>query len=404
MLRCTVLIVCLTLFVLTVLTTSSEGYTVYLPLVCRTAQVTPVPGKPVTLAILGPTSGGLASWGQEHLDGAVLAIEEWNADGGLFWQPIRWLAGDTEGDSVAGLDAAREAVEEGGAEYLVGAVCSSATIPISDYANEEHVLHITGVSTNPRVTLDSQGSVKPYVFRACFIDPFQGKAMAQFALENLEATTAAVVFDANDDYSRGLAESYRTAFQDGGGDVVVWETFVQEDTDFSGVVDQVQSAGTDVFYVPTHYEKANLVGLEVQARGITVTLLGGDGWDSSSLDLEAVDGAYFSNHFAPDDTRPIVQDFVARFQARYASTPSAMSVMAYDAASMLLQAIQDAGSNDPDLARDTMASLEYEGVSGTISFDQYHDPVKNVAIMRIQDGVITFETSVRPASVPGSGG
>jgi len=325
-----------------------------------------------------------------------MAVEEWNAKGGVLGRQIEVILGDTQCDPKAAADVGKKVIDEDGVKYIVGALCSSSTIPVSEYANEKGVLQISGPSTNPQVTVDADGNTKPYIYRACFIDPFQGSVMAKFALDNLGAKTAGVVLDVGNDYIKGLAEYFRAAFEAGGGEVVVWESFVKEDTDFSAILAKVKAANPDVFFIPTYYDKLNLIAAQARQKGITSALLGGDGWDSPDMDRAAADGGYFSNHYSPEDSRAIVQDFVARYQAKYGSVPDAFGTLAYDAMNLLLQAIADAGVDDPAAARDAMEAMEYEAVSGKISFDQFHNPTKSAAILHVKDGQILFEASVSP--------
>ena len=360
-------------------------------------------GDPIKIAILGPLTGDVATFGASNRDGAVMAVDEWNAKGGVLGRPIEYVLGDTQCDPKSASDAGKKAIDEDEVKYIVGALCSSATIPISEYANEKGVLQISGPSTNPQVTVDVDGKTKPYIYRACFIDPFQGTVMAQFALDNLGAKTAAVVLDVGNDYIKGLAEYFRAAFEAGGGEVVVWEAFVKEDTDFSAILAKVKAADPDVFFIPTYYDKLNLIAAQAKQKGITAPLLGGDGWDSPDTDLEAADGGYYSNHYSPEDSRPIVQDFVARYEAKFGSIPDAFGTLAYDAANLLLQSINNAGVDDPAAARDAMEAMEYEAVSGLITFDEFHNPTKSAAILHIKDGEVMFETSVSPAAPPAAG-
>jgi branched-chain amino acid transport system substrate-binding protein len=358
---------------------------------------TPVPAaQPLKIAILGPLTGDVATFGASNRDAAILAFEEWNAKGGVLGRQIEWVLGDTQCDPKAAADVAKKVIDEDQVKYIVGAVCSSASIPISEYANEKKVLQISGTSTNVQVTVDKDGNTKPYTFRACFIDPFQGQVMATFALQNLKAKTAAVVLDVGNDYIKGLAEEFRKAFEAGGGKVVVWESFVKEDTDFSAILAKVSAANPDVFYVPTYYDKLNLIGAQAKQKGITATLLGGDGWDSPDTDLAAADGGYYTNHYSPEDTRPIVQDFVARYQARFGSVPDALAALGYDAATILLESIQKAGVDDPTAVAKTMEGISVEAVSGKITFDAQHNPIKSAAILHVKDGKILFEASVAP--------
>jgi branched-chain amino acid transport system substrate-binding protein len=253
------------------------------------------------------------------------------------------------------------------------------------------VLQISPTSTNPKVTVD-----KPYVFRACFLDPFQGDVMATFARQDLNASTAAVMYDKGNDYVLGLAEYFKQYFEEKGGSVLVYEAYTAEDTDFSAILSKVADANPDVLFLPDYYNKVNLIGKQAKEKGITATLLGGDGWDSADLDVTAVDGGYHSNHYAPSDPRPIVQNFLAKYKEAYGKEPDALAVLAYDAANILFESIKTANSTDTDKVRESMAGIDFEGVSGHITFDPNGDPVKTAAIIHITGGEKQFLKFVAP--------
>jgi len=354
------------------------------------------PATAIKIAILGPLTGSEATFGAMNRDGAILAFEEWNAKGGVLGRKIEWVLGDSQCDPKAAADAGKKAIDEDKVKYIIGEVCSSASIPIAQYANEKQVVQVSGTSTNPKVTVDDSGKVRPYTFRACFIDPFQGQVMATFALSNLKAKTAAVVLDQGNDYVKGLAEFFRSAFEKGGGKVVVWESYVKEDTDFSAILAKVKDAKPDVFFVPEYYAKVSLIGAQAKQKGITATLLGGDGWDSADLDRAAVDGGYYSNHYHPDDPRPIAQAFRKSFEAKYGKTPDALAALAYDASQALLNGIKAAGKDDPTAVAKAIETVKFEGVSGVITFDQDHNPIKGAAILQVKDGKIIFVANVAP--------
>jgi branched-chain amino acid transport system substrate-binding protein len=220
--------------------------------------------------------------------------------------------------------------------------------------------------------------------------------MANFALNNLKAKTAAVVLDVGNDYVKGLAEFFREAFEKGGGKVVVWEAFVKEDTDFSAILAKVKDAKPDVFFVPTYYEKMNLIGAQAKQKGITAVMLGGDGWDSADADLAAMDGGYFSNHYHPGDSRPIVVDWVKKYQAKYGSVPDALATLGYDAANLMMAAIDKAGTTDPDAVSKALETISYEAVSGKVTFDAQHNPIKSAAILYVTGGKVEYAATVAP--------
>jgi branched-chain amino acid transport system substrate-binding protein len=257
----------------------------------------------------------------------------------------------------------------------------------------KNVLQISPTSTNPQVTVDQNGNAKPTIFRACFIDSFQGTVGAKFALDQLGAKTAAVFLDQGNDYVRGLAEFFRAAFEAGGGQVIVWETYTTEDSDFSAILTKAKDASPDVLYLPDYYTTVNLIAAQAREMGITATMMGGDGWDSSGLDRTATDGGYFTNHYSAADPRPIVQEWVKKYQAKYGSEPDALATLGYDAANILLQAIEKTGTVDPVKVAQTIASSQFEAVTGKITFDEQHNPIKPAFIFHITGGQIEFVTA-----------
>ncbi|HDD24735.1 MAG TPA: ABC transporter substrate-binding protein [Chloroflexi bacterium] len=352
--------------------------------------------KTLKIAILAPLSGDVATFGQSTRDGALLAIEEWNAKGGVLGMQIEPIVEDSQCNAEAAVSAANKVIDQDGVKFIIGEVCSSASIPISEVAMAKGVLQISPTSTNPQVTVDENGNTKSLIFRACFIDPFQGEVAAKFALEELGATTAAVLLDQGNDYVRGLAEFFRDSFEAGGGKVVVWETYTSDDSDFSAILTKVKDANPDVLYLPDYYSTVNLQAAQAREMGITATLMGGDGWDSADLDREATDGGFHTNHYSSDDPRPVVQEWVKKYQEKYGSPPDALATLAYDAAYMLLQGIEEAGKADPAAVAKAMEGLEYDVVSGQSHFDEFHNPVKPAVILEIKDGKTVYRATVSP--------
>ena len=357
----------------------------------ESAAVAPAPGFPVKLAIVVPFSGDVKTFGESTYNGAMMAIEEAQAAG---WE-IEVVTADSKCDAQEAANAANKVIFEDGVKYIVGEVCSSASIPISEIAESSQVVQITSSSTNPSVTVNEDGSVKQYVFRACFLDPFQGEVVASLAKE-LGATKAAVLYDVGNDYVKGLAEYFKAAFEAAGGEVPVFEAYTKDDTDFSGVLGKVAAADVDVLFLPDYYNKVNLIAAQVKEKGIEATLLGGDGWDSPELQLDLLDGGYFSNHYSPSDPRPVVQNFVSDYTAKYGATPDALATLGYDATKILLQSISEAGVDDTTAVAEAMAALQYEGVSGDITFDELHNPVKKAAIIHVTGGTTEFFKFVAP--------
>jgi branched-chain amino acid transport system substrate-binding protein len=343
------------------------------------------------IAIVVPLSGDVKTFGISTQNGAMMAIDAAKAAG----MNIEVVTADSKCDAQEATNAANKVITQDKVHYIIGEVCSSASIPMSAIAETNKVLMISPTSTNPAVTVNEDGSVKQYVFRACFLDPFQGDVLASLAM-SLGAKKAGILYDVGNDYVKGLAEYIKAAFEKKGGTVPVYEAYTKDDTDFSAVLGKVADAQVDVLFLPDYYPKVNLIAQQVQEKGIKAILMGGDGWDSPDLKLSLLEGAYFSNHYSPFDPRPVVQNFVAAYKAKFGTVPDALATLAYDAANILIQSIKDAGVDDPTVVGQKMAAIKFEGVSGNISFDASHNPIKAAAVMKITGGAVTFYKFVSP--------
>ena len=349
----------------------------------------------IKIANLSPLTGPVPTFGKSAKSGFQLAIDEWNANGGVLGREIEAIVEDSQCSADPAVNAANKVINQDGVQFIVGEICSSASIPVSEIAEEEGIFMISPTSTNTDVTLNLDGSTKKTVFRACFIDPFQGQVMAKFAIDQ-NFTKAFIMLDEGNDYVRGLAEVFQDKFAEYGGEIVGMEFYTGTDTDFSAILTAVAESGAEVLYLPDYFNVVNLVAVQAKELGVTAVMMGGDGWDSSDLDLEAVDGYFFSNHYSPDDSREVVVDWVTNYKAVYGSTPDVLATLAYDATNLLLAAIEEAGTDDPAIVADTMETMSYEAISGTITFDEYHNPSKNAVVLQTQDGAVNFVASVAP--------
>jgi branched-chain amino acid transport system substrate-binding protein len=352
--------------------------------------------KELKLAVLAPLSGPVPTFGEMTRDGALLAIEQWNAKGGVLGMTIVPIVEDSQCTPDPAVNAANKVINQDKVHYIIGEVCSKASIPISEIANAAKVVQISPTSTNPSVTVDGNGVTKSYIFRACFIDPFQGQVAAKFALEQLGAKTAFIMSDQANDYVKGLAEFFEKSFVAAGGTVVGKESYTANDTDFSAIMAKIADAKPDLVYLPDYYNIVNLATKQAKEKGITAPFMGGDGWDSADLDKVAADGGYFTNHYSPDDPRPEVQDFRKAFEAKYNKTPDALAALAYDATGLMLEAIKAAGSDDTDKVKAALEGINFKGVSGTITFDSSHNPVKSATILKVTAAGVVFNSVVNP--------
>ena len=358
--------------------------------------------KELKVAILAPLSGPVPTFGVSTRDGALMAIDEWNAKGGVLGMKIVPIVEDSQCTPDPAVNAANKVIDQDGVKFIIGEVCSKASIPVSEIANSKGVIQISPTSTNEQVTVDANGNVKPYIFRACFIDPFQGYVGAKFAIDQLGAKTAFVMLDQANDYVKGLATEFAKNFEMMGGKVVGTESYTATDTDFSVILGKIADAKPDVVYLPDYYNIVNLVMKQAREKGINTPFIGGDGWDSPDLDLAAAAGGFFTNHYSPDDPRPEVVNFLKAYGEKYKDesgnpkVPDALAALAYDAANVLLQAINDAGTTDTAKVKETLEKITYKGVSGTITFDANHNPIKSAALLAVKPEGVKFETIVNP--------
>jgi branched-chain amino acid transport system substrate-binding protein len=363
----------------------------------------PAAAGDIKIAILAPLSGPVPTFGVATRDGALMAIEEWNAKGGVLGKKITAIVEDSQCTPDPAVNAANKVINQDKVKFIMGEVCSKATIPVSDIANKAKVLQITSTSTNPDVTVGKDGKTKDYIYRACFIDPFQGLVAANFAFNTLKAKKAFLMLDQSNDYVKGLSSNFETAFVKLGGTIVGKESYTAKDTDFGAILAKVAEAKPDLVYLPDYYQVVNLAAKQAKEKGITAPFMGGDGWDSSDLDLKATEGGYFTNHYSPDDTSPVVVNFLKAYGAKYkndkgaAVVPDALAALAYDATNLIIQAISNAGTaDDVDKVRDAMNKITFTGVSGKITFDASHNPIKSAVILQVKNGKVNYVTSVAP--------
>jgi branched-chain amino acid transport system substrate-binding protein len=366
------------------------------------AQQPAASGEPIKVALLAPLTGAVPTFGQSTKEGVELAVKEWNDKGGILGSQIQLIVEDSQCEADPAVNAANKVIDQDKVKFIIGEVCSKASIPVSEIANAKGVIQISPTSTNSTLTVDSTGKAKQYIFRACFIDPFQGLVMAKFATSK-GYKTAFVMYDQGNDYTVGLANAFEENFTQLGGQVLGKETYTSTDTDFSAILTKAKDSGAEVLYLPDYYNIVNLVGAQAKQLGLTSVMMGGDGWDSSDLDTAAADGGFYSNHYDPADTRPIVQDWLKKYGAAYTDAngqpkvPDALATLAYDAANILFTAIQNAGTaDDTTKIAETLYGGTYDVVSGTVTFDEFHNPIKSAAVIGVSGGQKTFVESVAP--------
>lgn len=357
------------------------------------------PGKPATVKVgeFASMTGATATFGQSSHKGVQMATDEWNARGGILGTPIELVTLDNQSKAEEARLTALRLINEDKVVALLGEVASSRSLAVAPEAQRYGVPMISPASTNPGVT-----ETGDYVFRACFIDPFQGSAMAKFAYNDLGFRRAAILFDVKNDYSVGLKTFFIQKFRELGGEIVLETSYSQNDAEFRAQLTQIRNAQPEFIFLPGYYNEFGLIARQARELGLNIPMLGGDGWDSDKtveIGGEAVNGHYFSNHYAADDPDPKVQEFISRFRAKYnGQTPDAMAVLGYDAAGMLYSAIERAGTtSDRPKIRDALAQTrDYDGVSGKITMDAKRNARKSLIVLQIRDGKFVFHKSVEP--------
>ena len=373
---------------------------ILLILVCFLFSVSVASAKIIKIGGVACLTGAAATYGASTRNGCVLAFQAVNDAGGIDIGGenylIRYIFEDDQGSPEAAANAFRKLIDQDEVSAILGSVMSSCTLAGAPIAQDAGVPVISPTSTAVQVTRTGD-----YIFRSCFLDPFQGAVVATFSTEDLKAKTAAVIFDNANDYTKGLAEAFRESFEKLGGKVVAYESFTDESktVDFSAQLTKIKSANPDVIFLDAYYSAAALMAKQARGLGITVPFVGADGWDSaefSKLGGDAVEGGYFCNHYSPEDPRPIVQNFVKKYAETFGATPDALATLAYDAALILIDSLKRAGSTDGAAIRDAISATDLECVSGQITFDEYGDPLKKAAIIKVQDGKFVFQKFVQP--------
>jgi branched-chain amino acid transport system substrate-binding protein len=351
----------------------------------------------IKVAVLTPMTGELATFGETVRNGITMAFDDWNdRNGNGGGRSIAWVLEDTRCDPETARQAAEQAIAEQGVRFIVGGVCSEDAIPVARVAGEKGVLFVAATATHPLVTVDEAGVTRPLAFRAAFAYPYQGRAAARLALEQLGARRAAVLTNPGDDFVRSLSGAFAEAFIAGGGRVVATATYTSPDADFGALVAEAARADPEVLYVPDAYPVANRVGSQVRAQNLHATLVGSEWWDNGELDLKALEGAYFTLHYRRDVPGAAAGEWARRYVAAFSLEPDTLSALGYDAASLLATALGQASTTAPgDVAR-ALEGMEFEGVTGRWRFDAQHNPLKPVVVVQIKGGSTAFYGLVGP--------
>ncbi|KQU17121.1 ethanolamine utilization protein EutJ [Bacillus sp. Leaf13] len=344
-------------------------------------------------------SGGTASFGQSAADGLKLAIEEINKEG-IDGKKLKIIKVDNKSDAAEATSGSIKLVSQDKVVAVVGSATSTNTLAQVQVAQDNKVPLLTPTATNPDIT-NKAGKLNDYVFRTCFIDPFQGTVAANFASDDIGAKTAAIYVDSASDYSKGLAAAFKEAFTANGGKIVAEEAYVTKDTDFRATLTRIKSAKPEFVFLPGYYEEVGLILKQAREDGIDLPFMGGDGWDSPKVveiaGAEALKNTFITNHYSPEDEDAKIQDFVAAYKKKYKKTPDAFAALGYDTGYYLADAIKRSGDASPEKIRQALEDVkDLQLVSGTLNLDENHDPIKSATILEYVDGKQTFKTKINP--------
>ena len=357
---------------------------------------TSAPAKEETIKIgwIGSLTGDQAVWGTCESNTIKMLIEEVNANGGILGKQVEGIYYDTKGDAAEAVNATKRLITQDGVVAILGPNASGQAISISAVLEQYKVPDIATVATNPKVTVNDDGSVKGYNFRVCFIDPYQGAVAAGYAYDRLGLKNAAILYDVASDYSQGFTEFFEKTFTEKGGKIVAKEGFKEGDVDFRPQLSKIKEANPDVILMPYYYKEVALSANQARELGIEATLIGGDGWPSEQLmtmAADAIEGSYIVNHL--DFSDPEVKPLQDAYKAKYNLPLELNGYMANDAFLLLKAAIEDANSTDPAKITESLTKVSVEGVTGTIKIsEENHNPVgKQAAIVKIENAGYVFQ-------------
>lgn len=333
-----------------------------------------------------PLSGQTATYGEETLNGLKMVIDELSGKDDI---TIELVYKDNKGDSTETAKLTTQLIKIDQVDIVVGAVASTNTLKAAKVAQENGVPLMTPASTNAAIT--EKGD---FISRICFIDPVQGSMLAQLASVDLSRSKAVIIIDSASDYSVGLQAAFSQTFIEAGGEILSVETFTAGEADFSALITKVASSGADVLFIPAYYGDVGPMLKQAGEKWAGIPIVSGDGIDSP--DFYALMGdysgdIYMSSHFSPDDTAPIVYNFVTEYTARFGKTPGAMAALGHDAGLALFDARKRAGSDEPSALRDAINGIEdLEGVTGSITINAERNADKDVVILKLSPSGAEF--------------
>lgn len=348
-------------------------------------------GETIKIGVNYELSGGVATYGKASVDGIKLAVDQINEAGGVNGKQIELVVYDNKSEPAEATTLATKLMTQDKVLAQLGPATSGSFKAVIPVATKNQVPVASGSATADDVTVNADGSVNEFAFRVCFNDSFQGTAMANFASNKLNAKSAVIIKDTSSDYAKGLAENFSKTFTANGGTIVAEEAFAAKDTEFSGILTRIKGKQFDVIYLPGYYEEAGLIIKQARELGINAPVLGADGFDSPTLlelaGAKALNDVYFTNHYSSLDQDPKVVQFIADWKKAHNEEPNAFHALGYDLAKWAADSVGRAKELTGVGVRDAMAATQnFEGVTGTFSIDDNHNPVKSIVVIGLKDG------------------
>ncbi len=345
-------------------------------------------------------TGGVANYGNEALNGMKLAFKQVNESGGVLGKKINLILADNKSEPAEAAGATTKLITQDKVSIVMGPIVSSNVLATTQIAEDNKVLVMAPTGTNEKITVNN-GKVRPFVFRACFIDPFQGRIMANYATKSMKVKTAVIYIDSSSDYSKGVSAAFEETFVKNGGKIVGKEAFLQKDQDFKATLTKIKAMNAETIFIPAYYEEVGKIVKQARELGMNQPILGTDGWDDPKVveiaGAAALNNTFFSNHYSSQDNDPNVRKFVEAYKKEYKVEPSSMAALGYDAAMLVVDAIKRANSTEAAKVKEALEQTKNLQVStGLVTMDSYHNPIKSAVVIEMKDGKQTFKEKINP--------
>ena len=356
-------------------------------------------GDEFVVGVNAELTGNVANYGKSMKSGFELAVEEVNKAGGINGKKIRVVEADNKSEPSESGNAATKIVTKDKVVAVIGPATSGCVAAEEPILSSNKVPLIAPCATAPGITVDKSGKVKPFVFRACFIDPYQGEIMAKFASEDLKVKKVAILHDSSSDYSKGLTAVFTEKFKAAGGTITADEAYLAKDIDFKAALTKLKATNPDAIYIPGYYEEVAKIIKQAREIGLNVPLLGCDGWDSPKLveiaGKEATNKCYFSNAYTAEDKDPGVQKFISAYKAKFNKVPDVFAMEGYNAGLVLFNALKTANSTDGTKIAEALAKTkDLQVANGKFSYDEKHNPVTTALVIELKNGVQTLNKKI----------